>query len=97
MVETIFIIIIAIVVFDFMFNRLLDILNAGNRSSTIPNELQGIYDEEKYRKQQGSLDISGGFTFLSPYFRNSEKKEFNIIYTSQGCSKSFKFCIKRFS
>jgi STE24 endopeptidase len=48
--ETLFYIIIAIIVVNFLFDRLLDYLNSTRWSNQLPGELQGIYDEEKYRK-----------------------------------------------
>lgn len=50
MYTLVFYVIIAIVVFDFVLDRWLDYLNAKNRKSRLPLELQGIYDEEKYQK-----------------------------------------------
>lgn len=52
MENTLFVIILIILVFDFFFDRILDFLNASRWSNTLPNELQGIYDPEKYRKSQ---------------------------------------------
>lgn len=48
--ETLFYIIIAIIVVNFLFDRLLDYLNSTRWSNQLPAELKGIYDEEKYRK-----------------------------------------------
>jgi len=44
--------IILILSLDFLLERTLDILNRENWSATIPNELEGIYDEEKYAQSQ---------------------------------------------
>lgn len=52
MEQTILIIIIAIIIFDFVFDRIMDYLNASRWSNKLPDELKGIYDEEKYRKSQ---------------------------------------------
>lgn len=52
MEQIILIIIIAIIVFDFIFDRIMDYLNASRWSNKLPDELKGIYDEEKYRKSQ---------------------------------------------
>lgn len=52
MQETILLVIIAIIVFDFIFDRVMDYLNASRWSNKLPDELKGIYDEEKYRKSQ---------------------------------------------
>jgi len=44
--------IILILSLDFLLERTLDILNRENWSVTIPKELEGIYDEEKYAQSQ---------------------------------------------
>ena len=71
MAQTIFIIIIAILVFEYLTTRILDYLNNKRRTDKLPNELQGIYDEEKYKKSQeyGKENtrfgiISGTFHFI---------------------------------
>jgi STE24 endopeptidase len=50
--KLLFYIIIAIIVFDFLFDRIIDYLNASRWSNALPDELKGIYEEEKYRKSQ---------------------------------------------
>ena len=50
MAEFIFYIIIAILVFDYILERLLDYLNSRLWSNDLPVELEGIYDAGKYRK-----------------------------------------------
>ena len=50
--NNIFYLIIGITIFDFIFSRVLSYLNKKNRSTVIPKELEGIYDDEKYKKQQ---------------------------------------------
>lgn len=52
MYNTIFYIILAIVVFDFALERLLDYLNSTRWSSKLPDELKGIYDSDRYEKSQ---------------------------------------------
>lgn len=52
MYNTIFYIILAIVVFDFALERLLDWLNSTRWSSKLPDELKGIYDPDRYEKSQ---------------------------------------------
>lgn len=49
---TIFYIIIGLTVAEFIFTKVLSYLNTLNWSDTIPKELEGIYDEEKYKKSQ---------------------------------------------
>ncbi len=52
MAHTLFIIIVTIVVFGFVLERILDYLNSKYWTNTLPRELEGIYDAEKYRKSQ---------------------------------------------
>lgn len=69
--EILFWVIITIVVIDFLFEKYLDYLNTTTMSEKLPYEVKGIYDEEKYRKQQAYQKennrfglISGTFSFL---------------------------------
>ncbi|MBI4647030.1 MAG: M48 family metallopeptidase [Bacteroidia bacterium] len=48
----IFYIIIGILIFDFILDRLLDYLNSTKWSAVLPPQLVGIYDEKVYSKQQ---------------------------------------------
>ena len=52
MYNTLFYIILAIVVFDFALERLLDWLNSTRWSSKLQAELKGIYDPDRYEKSQ---------------------------------------------
>ncbi len=52
MEKTILLIIIGLIVLDFIFDRVMDYLNASRWSNKLPDELKGIYDEEKYRRSQ---------------------------------------------
>ena len=52
MSQTLFYIIIGLVVADFIFERFLEYLNSTRWSDRLPEEVKGIYDDEKYRKQQ---------------------------------------------
>lgn len=52
MEKLIFGLIIGIIIFDFILERILEYLNAKEWTSELPDELKGIYDEEKYRKSQ---------------------------------------------
>lgn len=71
MAQTLFIVILVIVVVNYLFGLLLDLLDSTRWSNILPSELSGIYDAEKYAKSQDyekanmrfSL-ISGGFSFL---------------------------------
>ncbi len=66
-------IIVAIIILDYLFDRVMDYLNASRWSKTLPEELKGIYDEEKYRKSQeysranmyfGTLTSTLSFLFI---------------------------------
>ena len=49
---TLFYIIIAIIIINFIINQVLDALNAKHFKDPIPEELQDVYDEAKYKKSQ---------------------------------------------
>ena len=53
MFTTVFYIIIAILIFDFLLERLLNYLNSTRWSNELPKELHGIYDVDQYKKSQG--------------------------------------------
>ncbi|MDR0873576.1 MAG: M48 family metallopeptidase [Prevotellaceae bacterium] len=78
MANTIFYIIIAILAFDFLFERFLSWLNIRKIQYSLPTELQGIYDEEKYAKQQD-------------YFRTNQR--FGLITSSFSCLVTLVFLI----
>ncbi len=66
-----FYLILFIIVADFIFGRILDYLNSTRWSDSLPDQLKGIYDEEKYRKQQSYEKenhrfgfVTGSFSFL---------------------------------
>ncbi len=52
MYNTIFYILLAVIVFDFLLERFLEYLNTKAWSPELPEVLKGIYDENKYRKSQ---------------------------------------------
>ncbi len=63
--EILFWIIIAILVLDFLFEKYLDYLNTTTMSETLPEEVKGIYDEEKYKQQQAYQRENHRFGILS--------------------------------
>ena len=65
MEQLILIIIIAIIVIDFVFDRVMDYLNVSRWSKQLPEELKGIYDEEKYRKSQEYSRVNMRFGILT--------------------------------
>jgi len=50
---------------DFIFERGLDWLNASWRSKPVPEIPNGIFDEEKYKKQQEYAKATDRFSMLS--------------------------------
>ncbi len=50
--ETLFYIIIAIIIFDFLFDKFLDALNAKHFNDPIPEELSDVYDKDEYERSQ---------------------------------------------
>lgn len=65
---TLFYVIIGFLVFDYILERFLEYLNSTRSSAPIPDELQGIYDEEQYKKQQNYEKETGRFGFLTSTF-----------------------------
>lgn len=63
--QSIFYIIIGILLFDFILERILDYLNSTYWSNELPTELAGIYDAEKYRKSQDYEKVSTRFGILT--------------------------------
>jgi len=66
--EILFYIIIGILILDFLFEKYLDYLNTTKWSDTIPEEVKGIYDEEKYKKQQAYQKENHRFGLLTSSF-----------------------------
>ncbi len=62
--NTLFVIILAIIVFSFLLDQLLDYLNASYWSDELPEELQGIYDEKKYQKSQNYAKAKRKFSAI---------------------------------
>ncbi len=60
--------IIVIIIADFIFERALDWLNASWREKPIPELLSGIYDREKYEKQQLYSKVTDRFSLLASAF-----------------------------
>jgi len=65
MVQTLFYIILIIVIVDFVFERLLDYLNTTRWSEVLPAELTGIYDASDYKKSQQYLKVNHKFGMLT--------------------------------
>lgn len=63
--EILFWVIIGIIVLDFLFEKYLDYLNTTKWSDSLPDEVKGIYDEAKYKKQQAYQRENHRFGMLS--------------------------------
>ncbi len=68
MYTALFYLIVAIVIFDYVVERLLDYLNMQRMGSALPPELKGIYDTEKYNKQQRYQWENTRFSIISSTF-----------------------------
>jgi STE24 endopeptidase len=68
MVEVLFIAIIAILVLEFGFDRYLTILNIRHSRKQLPGILTGIYDEDKYNRQQDYFRTNARFGLLTGTF-----------------------------
>jgi STE24 endopeptidase len=58
MENTLLAVILVIIVADYLFDRVMDLLNVSRWSHALPQELKGIYDEEKYRRSQQYSRVS---------------------------------------
>ncbi len=68
MVHILFWIIVGIILFDYVLERLLDYLNSTRWSNALPAALEGIYDAEKYRKSQDYTRIKTKFSTIVASF-----------------------------
>lgn len=68
MEQTIFWIIIAIILFDFIFEKVLDYLNVKHMKEEIPEELEGIYEPDKYKKSQQYSKVNTKFSLVTSSF-----------------------------
>ena len=65
MYNTIFIILIIVLVFGYLLERLLDTLNLKHTLPTLPKELEGIFDPDEYKKSQLYKRDNTQFSFVS--------------------------------
>jgi STE24 endopeptidase len=68
MQQIIFYFIIGILIFDYVLDQFLGYLNTKKRSLSLPSELKGIYDEEKYRKSQEYGKLNHKFSIVYDSF-----------------------------
>lgn len=65
MSQILFWIIIGLLVADFIFERYLEYLNSTRWSDQLPEEVKGIYDAEKYNKQQAYEKVNFKFSMIT--------------------------------
>ncbi len=65
---TLFYIIIAIIVINFIVDKILDALNAKHYNDTIPDELTDVYDDVDYKKSQAYKTTNYKFSIWSSTF-----------------------------
>ena len=63
--ETWFIIIVALICFDFIFDKVLDYLNSKNWKAEIPDEMKDYYDRDKYDKARAYQKENGKLSLIS--------------------------------
>jgi STE24 endopeptidase len=66
--QTLLIIILVILSFDFISGQILDFINLKNQKDDLPPELQGIYDAEKFKKSQEYHKANTKFGFVTSTF-----------------------------
>ncbi len=66
--ETVFYIIIAILLIDFGIDKVLDYLNARHFNDPVPEELHDIYDETEYKRSQDYKKTNYNFSLLTSFF-----------------------------
>lgn len=66
--EILFYIIIGIIIVDFLFDKVLDTLNAKHFDDPIPEELSDVYDKEEYEKSQNYKRERFKFGIISSTF-----------------------------
>jgi len=68
MSQILFFFIIGLLVADFLFERFLEYLNSTQWSDQLPEEVKGIYDEEKYSRQQTYEKVNFRFSLITSSF-----------------------------
>ncbi|UCH15464.1 MAG: M48 family metallopeptidase [Bacteroidales bacterium] len=66
--NSIFIIIVSIVIFGYLLERFLSILNSTRWSYKLPEELKDVYDAKEYKRSQEYKRVNDRFSFLTSSF-----------------------------
>ena len=70
MAKTLLLLIIAFVTLEFIISSVLSWLNTKWMTHPVPPELEGLYDEEKYRKQRNTCAPTSGCRSLPAVCRS---------------------------
>lgn len=65
--NSVYYIILVIIVLDFLFERYLEYLNSKSLSVTLPEELKGIYNEEQYARSQEYEKVKSRFSMITAF------------------------------
>ena len=68
--QTLFYSIIAIIIINFIVDKVLDAINAKHYKDPIPNELKDVYDETEYKKSQNYKSVNYRFGIEPLYFHS---------------------------
>jgi len=68
MFNSVFFIILSILIFSFLLERILDFLNLRYIVAELPEELNDIYEEERYKKSQLYKSVNTKFSFITASF-----------------------------
>ncbi|MCK4853190.1 MAG: M48 family metallopeptidase [Bacteroidales bacterium] len=66
--ETLFTVIVAIVIFNYVFSRVLEYLNSRKYGDPVPAQLEDVYDKEKYKKSMAYKKVNYRFAILTGTF-----------------------------
>ena len=66
--ETLFIIIIALIILDFLIDKILDSLNASHYNDPVPGILQDVFNKEEYEKSQRYKKTNYRFDLITSTF-----------------------------
>ena len=65
---TLFYIIIAIIIINFIVDKILDALNAKHFNDALPNDINDVYDDEEYKKSQAYKQTNYKFGIITSTF-----------------------------
>lgn len=66
--QTLFYIIIGIVIFNYVLNRLLEYLNSTRYNDPLPEEIKDVYDAEQYKKSRKYKNVNYRFSIITSTF-----------------------------